>query len=204
MPRAIRVAALAGAMVTVLSAAPTAAAQDSGEDASKLYWGAGLGAMDFESDHGGVSYADGATGLQLYGGFQARELMAVELALDRFSGIESGEVLGSGVERLRIATQYSSVTVRGVFSLSLQEVLPRRQNIMVFGTVGLAHSTEERSVTERTAARESEATDRDDGLVLGAGVVFDVARFRLRAHYQTVDRRGPSLDSIGLAAEFRF
>jgi hypothetical protein len=203
MPRATCVAAAVGVLLGVLGEAP-AAAQDRNEAASKLYGGVGLAAVDFESDHGGIPYADTAGGLQLYGGFQARELMSVELALDRFSGIESGDVLGSGVERLRISTQFSSVTVRGVFSLSLEEVLPRRQKTMVFGTVGLAHSAEQRSVTELTAARVSEVTERDDGIVIGAGVVFDVSRLRLRAHIQSLDRAGPGLDSIGIAAEFRF
>ncbi|HET7924056.1 MAG TPA: hypothetical protein VFL30_04115, partial [Rhodanobacteraceae bacterium] len=97
-----------------MCAAPAAA---DGEDPSKLYAGAGLAATDFESDHGGIGYSDTVAGLQLYGGFQARELLGIELGLDRYSGIESGDILGSGVERLRISADHSTVALRAVFLL---------------------------------------------------------------------------------------
>ena len=185
-----------------MASTPPAAAQD--DEPSKLYAGVGLAALDFESDHEGIGYSATPIGWQLYGGLQARENMAVELALDRFSGIESGDILGSGVERLRISAENTSVTVRGVFSLSLQDVLRRQQNVLLFGTVGIARTIEDRDVVELTPRREISASEHDNGLVVGAGVIFDVARVRLRAHFQSLDRSGPSLDSIGLAAEFRF
>jgi hypothetical protein len=203
--RAIRLVAAAGALLhPLLCAAPAAAAEGEDEAASKLYAGVGVAAMDFESDHDGIAYGEKVAGLQLYGGFQVRELAAIEVALDRFAGIDSGDILGSGVERLRISAEHTSVTLRGVFSLPLEDVLPRQQKVTLLGTVGLARSAEERSVTELTTSRETEVTERDDGLVLGVGVTFDVARVRLRAQLQSLDRDGPSLDSIGVAAEFRF
>src|SRR5262245_50266785 len=204
--RAIRVAAAAGALLhPLLCAAPAAAAEaDEDASASKVYAGVGLAATDFESDHGGIAYGEAVAGLQLYGGFQVRELMAIELGLDRFSGIDSGDILGSGIERLRISADHSSVIARGVFLLPLEDVLRRHQKITLFATAGLAHSTEERHVTELTTSRETKVSETDDGLVLGAGVTFDVSRVRLRATLQSLDRAGPSLNSIGVAAEFRF
>ena len=206
LTRAIRVAAAAGALLHPLLCAAPAAAADADEDAgaSKLYAGVGLAATDFESDHAGIAYGETVAGLQLYGGFQARELLAIELALDRYSGIDSGDILGSGVERLRISAVHSAVMLRGVFSLPLEDVLRRHQKITLFATAGLAHSTEERSVTELTTSRQTEVSERDDGLVLGAGVTFDVSRVRLRAQFQSLDQPGPSLNSIGVAVEFRF
>ena len=201
--RAIRVAAAGALLHPLLCAAPAAA---EGEDAaaSKLYAGVGLTATDFESEHGGIAYGEKVAGLQLYGGYQAKELMAIELALDRYSGIDSGDIFGSGVERLRISAEHSAVMLRGVFSLPLEDVLKRHQKITLFGSVGLAHSTEDRHVTKLTASRETEVSETDDGLALGAGVIFEVSRLRLRATLQSLDREGPSLNSVGVAAEFRF
>lgn len=200
--RAIRVAAAAGALLHPLLWAAPAAGEDAA--ASKLYAGVGLTATDFESDHGGIAYGEKVAGLQLYGGYQAKELMAIELALDRYSGIDSGDILGSGVQRLRISAEHSAVMLRGVFSLPLEDVLKRHQKITLFGSVGLAHSTEDRHVTELITSRETEVSETDDGLALGAGVIFEVSRLRLRATLQSLDREGPSLNSVGVAAEFRF
>jgi opacity protein-like surface antigen len=205
--KAIRfVAAAVGALLHPLLWAAPAAAADADEDAgaSKLYAGVGLAATDYESDHGGIAYGEPVAGLQLYGGFQLKELMAVELALDRYSGIDSGDILGSGVQRLNISADHTSVIARGVFSLPLEEVLRRHQKITLFATAGLAHSSEKRSVTELTTATETEVSESDDGLALGAGVIFEVSRMRLRATLQSLDREGPSLNSVGVAAEFRF
>ena len=202
--RAIRVAAAVGALLHPLLCAAPAAAEDKDEGPSKLYAGVGLAATDFESDHGGITYGETVAGLQLYGGFQVKELMAIELALDRYSGIDSGDILGSGVERLRISADYSSLMLRGVFSLPLEDVLRRHQKITLFATAGLAHSTEDRHVTELTSSRQTQVSESDDGLVLGAGVTFDVSRVRLRATLQSLDRPGADLNSLGVAAEFRF
>jgi hypothetical protein len=201
--RVTRSLAAVAAAFAALATTP-AAAQD--EDArSKLYAGAGLGVTTFDSDHAGIAYSDTPVGLQLYGGFQARELMALEVELDRYSGIDTGEVLGSGVERLRISAEWSSVTLRGVFSLPLEDVLKRRQKITLFGSIGLSLMKEERSVMELVASREIAATERDDGLAFAAGAVFELPRgLRLRTQMQSIDRSGSSVESIGLAAEFRF
>ena len=201
--RARRVAAVGALLHPLLWAAPAAAA-DKDEGPSKLYAGVGLAATDFEGDHGGIAYGETVAGLQLYGGYQLRELMALELVLDRYSGIDSGDILGSGVQRLNISADHTSVIARGVFSLPLEDVLRRHQKITLFGSIGLAHSTEKRSVTELTTSTETKVSESDDGLALGAGVIFEVSRMRLRATLQSLDREGPSLNSVGVAAEFRF
>lgn len=177
------------------------AAQDAPE---KRYAGVGLAFTDFDGRHGGIGYGDAALGLRLYGGYQVRELVAVELAFDRFSGLDSGHVRGSGVEQLRIAADVETLTARGVFSLSLEEVLRRRRKISVFGTIGLGQLTEKRHVTELTSAREATTTARDTALAMGVGATFALPRVRLRAHLQTYDVDGPSLTTAGVAAEFRF
>ena len=201
--RAIRVAA-AGALLHPLLWAAPAAAEDKDKEPSKLYAGVGLAATDFESDHGGIPYGETVAGLQLYGGYQLKELMGIELALDRFSGIDSGDILGSGVQRLNISADHTSVIARGVFSLPLEDVLRRRQKITLIGTLGVAHTIEDRNVTELTTGTETNVSETDDGIELGAGVIFELKHVRWRATLQSVDREGPSLGSIGVAAEFRF
>ena len=201
---AIHLVVVAGAAVLAALSAGSAAGQDANEDATKLYAGVGLGVTDFESDHSGIGYSGTPLGLQLYGGFQARDSSAIEIAVERLAGIDSGDILGSGVERLRISADYSSLTVRGVFSLSLEEVLRRRQKITVFGTAGLARLREERSVMELTTSRQSSATERDTAVVLSAGVTFEIARVRVRTYLQSTDRDEGDLNSLGAAAEIRF
>jgi hypothetical protein len=194
----VRALAIVGSVIALL-AAPAAA-----QDAGKRYAGVGLALTNFDGAHEGIAYGDSSAGLHLYGGYQARELMAVELAVERFSGLDSGNVLGSGVERLRIAADLQTVTVRGVFSVSLEEVLRRRRKISLFGTFGVGHVAEKRRVTALTTSRQTATTERDNGLAVGVGAVFDLPRIRLRAHLQSQDRAGPSLTTAGVAAELRF
>lgn len=191
--------AAASATLAVLCAFAVAA-----QDSAKLYAGVGVGVTDFKSEHAGIGYDDTPAGWQLYGGLQAREGMAVELAIEHLPGIEADDLLGSGIERLRISADHSAVIVRGLFSLSLEEVLRRRQMITVFGTLGIAGLLEERTVTELTTSRVTSTSERQTALVLGAGVSFDLARMRLRTYLQSADRAEGRLNSLGIAAEFRF
>jgi hypothetical protein len=196
---AIRIVATAGVALAALSCAPSLA-----QEPSKLYAGAGLAAVDFSSHHDGIGFSASPLAWQLYGGWQMRDRVGLELAFDRLGGIDSVDVRGSGLDRLRISADVSTITVRGVFSLSLEEVLRRRQKITVFGTVGLAHSTEDQSVLELNSARWASVSESDDSLVFGAGVMFDLPRLRLRTFVQSLDRAQGTLNSVGAAAEFRF
>jgi opacity protein-like surface antigen len=188
--------------VTVLAA--LAAASAAAQDSTKLYAGIGLGLTELDSDHEGIAYGDTPVGWQLYGGWQTHQNFGIELAAERLAGIEVDNLLGSGVERLRISADVSSVTARGVFSLSLQEVLRRRRKISVFGIVGIARLLEERDVTELTTSRSTSVSERDTAFVLGAGATLEIAGIRLRTYLQSADRDGGDLNTIGAAAEFRF
>jgi hypothetical protein len=190
----LAVAALAAA------AAGSAAAQES----SKFYTGVGLGLTEFDSDHERIAYGDRPVGWQLYAGWQTSPNMAVELAAERLPGIEVDNVLGSGVDLLRISSDVSSVAARGVFSVSLEEVLRRHRKISVFGIVGMVRLLEERNVTELRTSRSTSVSERETALVLGAGVTFDIGRIRLRTYLQSADREAGDLNSLGAAAEFRF
>lgn len=192
----------AAAAVLVLLAVERASAEDS--TWSNVYVGAGLAVTEFESDHEGIGFGATPFALQVYGGLQLREGAAVELALDHLDAIDSGVLLGSGVDRLRISAEHSSVTLRGVFSLSLEEVLRRRRRISVFATIGAARTLEKRSVLELATARQTSVAERDTALVVGVGAMLDLERVRVRTYMQSADRRDGTLDSVGAAAEFRF
>ena len=184
----------------IAAASGSAAAQES----SKFYAGVGLGLTEFDSDHDRIAYGDTFVGWQLYGGWQTSQNMAVELAAERLAGIEADNVLGSGVDLLQISSDVSSVTARGVFSVSLEEVLRRRRKISVFGIVGMVRLLEERDVTELRTSRSTSVSERETAVVLGAGATFDIGRVRLRTYVQSADREAGDLNSLGAAAEFRF
>jgi hypothetical protein len=189
-------------LVGVSLVGTTAPAQDE-PPPGKLYAGAGLAAMDFDSDYAGIGYGDSGVGWHLYGGFQLKQWLALELAFDRLDGIEH-EGRGSGLEQLRISAEHSALTLQGTFSLSLQEILRKRQPITVFAAVGLARSAEDRTVLELNTARLTEETEYSTRPVLGVGVLLDVSRVRLRTYLESSEDGGSSLRSIGAAAEFRF
>lgn len=178
-----------------------AAAQD--QPAGKLYAGAGLAVSDLDSDYAGIGYGATALGLRVYGGLQMNQWLALELAFDRLDGIED-EGPGSGLEQLRISAEHASLTLQGTFSLSLQEVLRRRQPITVFSTVGIARSEEQRTVLELNTSRQTEDTEYSTAPVLGVGVIFDLSRVRLRTYLQSIEDEDSSLRSVGVSAEFRF
>lgn len=189
----------------VLSAAAAlavsgASAQDT---PSRFYAGAGVAATDFAGEYSGLGYGDSPLDLHLYGGFEMRPWLALELALDRLGDIRH-EGRGSGLEQLRISADHSSLSLQGTFSLSLQEVLRKRRPITVFATVGISSFDTELSVLELTTSRQTTATDESTGAVLAAGVRFDLARVRLRTYLRSIDAGDSSLRSLGAAAEFRF
>lgn len=192
--------AVAGAAALAITATGSVAA----EDTARLYAGVGLGVTNFTSDHDGIDYSDRPVGWQIYGGWQTRESTAFELAVEHLAGIQMDDLLGSGVERLRISADHTTFAVRAVYNLSLQEVLRRRKKIAVFGTLGLARLLEERNVVELTTSQSTSVSERATGLVLGAGVTFEIAGIRLRAYLQSIDRADDNLNSLGAAAEFRF
>ena len=166
--------------------------------------GAGLAVAKFESDHSGIGYGVTTLGVQLYGGFEARDRVGAEIALDHLPEIAPGVRLGSGVDRLEISADHSSITLRGVYSVSLQEVLLRGPRIDVFATAGVARSIERRSVLELTTMRRTSVAERHTALVLGAGVTLELERLRIRTYLQSGGRRDGTLDSVGAAVEFRF
>jgi hypothetical protein len=184
-----------------LLVATSAAAQD--EPPGKLYAGAGLAVSDLDSDYAGVGYGDTALGLRVYGGFQLSQWLALELAFDRLDGVED-EGPGSGLEHLRISAEHASLTLQGTFSLSLQEVLRRRQPLTVFSTIGIARSEEQRTVLELNTSTQTEDTEHSTAPVLGVGVIFDLSRVRLRTYLQSIEDEDSSLRSVGVSAEFRF
>jgi len=174
------------------------------QEADRFYVGAGLGAADYESVYEGVAYADTPLGAHLYGGVQIRDRVAVELALTNLADIESGDILGSGIERLRISADYRAIAFKGMFSVALADVAPRWRKWTVFGTAGGYASEESRHVVELVSAQTSDDVTDDSGLVFGAGAIYRFSRLSVRAALESFDGRHADHTAIEVAVEFRF
>ena len=174
------------------------------QEADRFYLGAGIGVADYESVYEGVAYADTPLGAHLYGGVQLRDRVAVELALTSLADIESGDILGSGIERLRISADYRAIAVKGRFSVALAEVVPRWRKWTVFGTAGAYASEERRHVVELVSSQTSDDVTDDSGLVFGAGAIYGFSRLSVRASLESFDGRHADHTAIDVAVEFGF
>jgi hypothetical protein len=199
-PVARRVAAGAFLVVFACYSSPAPAQ----EKPSRYYAGVGIIAANHRNRYDGVSYKDRPVGIRAYAGAQLRERIAIEIGLDSSPNIDSGEIAGSGFTRLSVSSQYRAMKVKGMFSLDLSEVLPRRNALTVFGTAGLYQSAEERLVSVLTANTQTAANERDRGVTIGGGVLFKIANVNLRADFESLDTSRGSRDEFGISAEFRF
>lgn len=174
------------------------------QENDRFYVGAGLGVTDYASVYEGVAYADTPLGAHLYGGVQLRDRVALELALTSLADIESGDVLGSGIERLRISADYRAIAVKGTFSVALVDVVPRWRKWTVFGTAGGYASEESRHVVELVSSRTSDDVTNDSGLVLGAGAIYGFSRFSVRASLESFDGRHADHTTVEVAVQLEF
>jgi hypothetical protein len=188
-------------VIGALAAAAPAAAQD---DGGRFYLGAGFGVAEFTGIEDGIAYEDSPAGPHLFGGFELRDRVAIELALARLNGIEALDIAGSGVERLSISADYTAVAVRGTFSIALADVIPRWSKWSVFATAGVYSSEEDRRVIRTVSSRTSLSTVDDDGLALGAGAIYALPLVSLRAHLEWYDSRYSDRWGLAVAAQFRF
>jgi hypothetical protein len=191
---------LLAAALLACGAAPIAAQEDRG----RYYFGGGLAVADHSGEQAGIGIDDTPVGATLYGGAQLRERVAIEAAWSSFSSVSSGDVLGSGVSRLRIDSGLDVLVVRGVFSLYLGDGFPRAARWTLFGTAGGFSSNESRHVAELTTATASDASIGDSGVALGAGAFYDLKNLRLRVGFEQRGGRHTDQTAIGVAAEFRF
>jgi hypothetical protein len=174
------------------------------QEGGKLYVGAGLGLADYHGGYEGVSYGDTPLGARLYGGVQLRDRAAVELALASFADVRSGDILGSGVERLRISADYQAIVVRGMFRLALLDLVPRWRKWTVFGTAGGFASEESRHVVELVSSQARDDVTDDSGLAIGAGAIYGFPRVSLRTSVEWFNGGHADHSTVEVAAEFRF
>jgi hypothetical protein len=190
----------------VLVAAPLglAAYPSIAQETDKAYVGAGLSVGEYAGEHAGIRYDDSPVGALLYGGVRVRDNLGIEVAVSRLLDIESGEIPGSGVERLEIAADYNVIAIKAMYRVSLSEVLTRPTRLTVFGSAGGYASREERNVTQLATARTTSVSEDDAGLVLGVGSIYRISRVSLRAYADWFDSRHSARWSLGVAAEVRF
>jgi len=192
------------AAVLVVAVLMATAAPSGAQESERFYVGAGLGVLDYRGDFEGIGYSESPPLLRLYGGWQVRERTAVEVAVGQAAGFSTGEIRGSGLERLDIAADYRSVAVRGVFSVALRDVVPKWQRLTLFGTVGGFSASEKRQVDQLVAGQVRADVAKDSGITLGAGVLYRLSKLNLRASFEQLDGRDANQSALEIGTEFRF
>lgn len=192
------------ALVTTVWFAGNAAPLAAQEFPRRFYFGAGVDFAGHTARQDGLEFEASPAGAAVYGGVQLRERIAIEGALLAQPNVSSGEMAGSGVQRLRIDSGVSLLIVRSVLSLYLGDGFPGAARWTLFGTAGAFAAADSRRVAERTTATSSSVSIDDSGLALGAGVLYDLKRVRLRAALEQRDGRQIDQTAFGIAAEFRF
>lgn len=174
------------------------------EKPARFYAGVGVGIGDYQGAYEGIDFDDTPLGPWVYGGIRLRDRVAGEIVLARFAHVRSGDVLGSGLERLSMSADYRSVAARGVFSLELAELVPRWRNWTVFGALGAFSSEEHLRVTYLVSERAADVVREDSGVSAGGGVVYAFARTRLRMSFEVLNGRYSDLSLAETSVEFRF
>jgi hypothetical protein len=187
--------------IGTLAAAGPAGAQDND---GRFYVGAGFGVAEFAGIEDRIEFEGSPAGPHVFGGFELRDRVAIELALARLNGIEALDIAGSGVERLSISADYTAVAVRGAFGIALADVIPRWSKWSVFATAGAYSSREDRQVIRAVSSRTSMSTVDDDGLALGVGATYALPLVSLRTHIEWYDSRYADRWGLAIAAQFRF
>jgi hypothetical protein len=175
------------------------------EQGSRFYAGAGIASADFEDRHVGIGYDDAPLAWHAYGGFRFRDRIAFELGYKTLGDIESGEIAGSGMERLEIGSEFDAVFGRLRASLSLSELFGWQRQFTVFGTIGYFDSETNRRVVEFGASRTSDVSIDDGGIALGAGLIYRLGKVDLRGYVERFEvGDGAETFDVGVAAEIAF
>lgn len=191
-------------LVTIASLTCVAMPLAAQEQADRFYFGAGVGVVDHTARQDGIGYDDAPVGAMVYGGAQLRERIALEASLQPLRGINSGDVLGSGVSRLRIGSDIDVFVLRAVLSLPLGDAFPKAARWTVFATAGGFDLKDTRTVAELNSGTTTSTTVDDSGTAIGAGALYDLPRLRLRAAVEQRNGRDTEQTAIGVTAEFRF
>jgi hypothetical protein len=196
---------LRGAALALLLLGVTALPAAAQEDDRRFYAGAALGIADYEGGYEGLTYDDAPLALQAYGGYRVGERWSVELGFQRVGDIETGEIAGSGTDRLEISEQFDMAIVRALLSVPLSDLLGWRRKFSLFGTVGYHVSDARRVVLELESLVEDSQTREEYGLVLGAGVRYELGKVELRGYVEWLDL-GDMAETwtTGVGVELRF
>jgi hypothetical protein len=97
-------------------------------------------------------------------------------------------------------------TALGVLrEISLRELFGWRRDWRMFGVAGFYGSDLERTVTLLGSGAPASARDRDAGLFVGAGVIYELGRVELRGYVRELGvLDGGEAREAGGAVQFRF
>ncbi|HEY8519699.1 MAG TPA: outer membrane beta-barrel protein [Gammaproteobacteria bacterium] len=170
------------------------------------YAGLGVATTPYEHRYGGIVYdASRPLGWQAYAGYRLSDRLAVEAAYQRFPGIESGEIAGSGLDRLSISGDLEAITVRGRLGVSLAELLGWRREIEVFATAGYRRSDLDLDVAELRSGTATKVSEDGAALALGVGASYRIGRLHLRGFAECADLEPLRSDwDAVIAVEIRF
>lgn len=199
------IAACASIAAWVLSFVVLAQDARSPGDEPRLYAGVGAADLELAAAHAGTRIRDSSLGLGVHGGFKLRERLAIEVSYGSADAVELDDVWGSGTTRFDVASDWSTLAVRAVGELSLQEWLRWRRNWRLYGALGGYESRVTHRVTTRGTSVTERVRDDEAGLMLGTGVLYAVGPVDLRAYvewYGVLDEL--EARATGVAVQWRF
>ena len=199
---------LATALFALLACAATQArAADASRTSlgDRLYVGVTAASLQFEDEQDAMRFNDSSSALGVFAGLMLKERLALEVSYDSFDAVDLHDVAGSGIARLDVATQRSTLVLGVLSEVSLKEIFEWRRDWRLFGTLGLYNSEVDRTITLRGSGTSASVADDITGLVLGAGVLYAIGRMELRGYVRSfgVLADGEAREA-GAAVQLRF
>lgn len=170
-----------------------------------LYAGVGVGSLNYESYYNGVTFGDRSTGMDVYGGYRLRGILAIELALERFDHLDAHDIAGSGTERLNVSGELDAATIRAVAMIPVSDYFHWRRHLELLAAMGYGQTKLQRNVVELGYGPLDPLPERRRGTTLGMGVLYGLRKINLRGYFERLDTnhdRSPT--ALDLAVEFRF
>jgi opacity protein-like surface antigen len=197
----IAVAAAVGASATSTGVA----ADDDEQKPSRFYAGLGAASLEHRVEHEGIEFTDTSAGIDLFGGFRLNDALGVEVAYKRFDDIAAQDIRGSGVTRLDIEMPLDIIVIKAVGQLSFRELFGWQRNWRVYGTAGMYQTDFERTVVNLGSGATESVRDKQSGLTVGAGMLYQLGPVDLRGYVEwlgVLDDNEAS--NAGVAVQFSF
>ncbi len=191
--------------LALLLAAAAAYGQEPEPAMRGFYAGIGAAGLSHDDRYQGAPYSDASTGLNAYAGLNLSQYLGVELAVQRFGALDSGEFWGSGTDHLRITGTLQAVSARAVAVAPISDLLHWRRHFDLLGSMGYGEVKLQREILDVESGRRTAAPERKSGTTLGTGVVYRLPRFDLRGDldWLATNHERPA-EYLGVGVQFKF